>query len=133
MAQNTWSLPTDPNDSFFDVRVQYNNALNNLATNHSGASEPAVIHDRMWYFKEDTDVMQLEDGAGSFLNILDAAAWGGMLRHDGANAMTGDLDFDDNYLLDPANDTTMTEGSRYGRLLFKVGATPYCCIAYALS
>ncbi len=133
MADNDWDLPDSPDDSFLDCRTQYNNAILNVVTNHADNDEPDVVHDRMWYFKEDTDVMQLENGAGAFLDILDAAEWGGMLRHDGANPMTGDLDMDDNALLDPFHDTTGTEGARYGRLKFKVGGTTYCCIAYALS
>jgi hypothetical protein len=133
MAQNTWSLPTDPNDSFFDARLQYNNAINNLATNHSGAAAPTIIHDRMWWYDTATNKVKLENGAGGWLVLLDGAANGGMLRHDGANAMTGDLDLDNNALLDPFNDTTTSVGALTGRLKFKIGTTTYACKYYALT
>jgi len=91
MAQNTWDLP-DATDDFIDARTAYNNAINNLATNHAGNSAPAVIHDRMWWYDEDDDILKLEDGAGGWLEVLLGEADGGMLRIDGSNAMTGDLD-----------------------------------------
>jgi len=106
MAQNTWSLP-NATDDFTDCRPDYNNAINNLATNHSGNSEPAVIHDRMWWYDEDDDIMKLENGAGGWIELLLGEADGGMLRTDGTGAMTGDLDMNGagNIILDADADS----------------------------
>ena len=98
MAQNTWSLPA-ATDDFIDCRTDYNNALNNLATNHAGNSAPSVIHDRMWWYDEDDDIMKLEDGEGGWISLLQGEADGGMLRLDGSGVMTGDLDMGSNDII----------------------------------
>lgn len=124
MAQNAWSLPNNTDD-FIDARSAYNDAINNLATNHSGAGAPGTVHDYMWRVDTTDSLVKMEDGGGGWLEMLKLEANGGMLRIDGTNAMAADLDLNGNdVVLDASGDSKFKTGTE-DELGLELGGTEF--------
>jgi hypothetical protein len=87
----------------------------------------------MWFVDTDGSTINIGDGASGWHEVLQLEADGGMLRIDGSNAMTGDLDMDNLQIVDPKNDATLSVGLWTKRIKFDIAGTEYAVKAYALS
>lgn len=121
MAQNTWSLPANDAEYFGLAREKYNDALNNLATLHSGAVAPTVVHDYMLWMNTTLGVVQQEDGGGGWITIWKNEVNGGLLRIDGSNVMAGDLDYNGNDLILDADGDTKIVNDTDDEISFELG------------
>lgn len=121
MAQNTWSLPASDTEFFGLAREKYNNALNNVVTNHAGTSEPATVHDYMAWVDTTNSVFKLENGAGGWYTIGPLEDDFGHLRIDGTNAMSGDLDMNGNDIILDADGDTKIVNDTDDEISFELG------------
>ena len=121
MAQNTWSLPAADTEFFGLSRTKYNDALNNLATLHSGLVAPTVVHDYMLWMNTTLGVVQQEDGGGGWVTLWSNEAYGGFLCIDGSNVMTGDLDMDGNDIILDADGDTKIVNDTDDEISFELG------------
>lgn len=96
----------DASDAQTASRSEINEAFENLRTNHSGSTDPAggsgagSVAYMFWLDDSGTDTLKGRDSSdSSWLSLGLWAANLGMVRHDGSQAMTGNLDLDGNDLL----------------------------------
>jgi len=103
MAQNSWDFPLGVD--FIDAKAAIDGGMENLLTNWSGTSRPAIPGDYQWHVNTTNSVVEMENGAGGWHTLLKLEANGGMMPVDGTGAMGGDLDLNGNdIILDAGGD-----------------------------
>ena len=108
MTKNTVYFPVAADD-FTGFRAWYNAILENLIsfTAHTTAPTDDQLYDYMAFIDTDASpkTFSIYDGS-AWKAIFDIADNGGMVRHDGSQVMTGDLDMDGkDIILDGDGDT----------------------------
>jgi len=87
-------------DSISSSRAVLNDGLEALRTLHSGTSAPSsTVAYMLWADTTNTLLKMRDSGDASWLTLGTLAANLGLLRIDGSNAMTGDLDLGGNSLV----------------------------------
>ena len=105
MTQNTIYEPV-ATDDFTGFRAWFINWCQNIITNSTAAARPenTELYEGMWFVDSDDSVVDLYHGS-TWYTVLQAEANGGMVRHDGSQVMTGDLDLDGNDIILTADQT----------------------------
>lgn len=114
-------------------RDAWNKKAENLLTLHAGTTDPPYMRECMMQVRTDTDLFRGRTKTNSaWLTLGKWEANLGMVRIDGSNAMTADLDFNGKCPLDIENavPTGAPSGTPQKRFGLKVGATTYWVPGY---
>lgn len=140
MAQNTWQAPNANTDIYTAIVTMVNNALANVRTFHSGATDPAggggagaTPYMGWWDTSGSPTVLKIRNAADSaWITVGDLTDNLGHLRVDGTVAMTGNLDMGDQSIVDCYNETGASASPGTPDILFRMydGANPYWVPGY---
>jgi len=134
MSQNDFNLA---NQGFPSMRSDMNSALQALASNSAGATEPSTTYAYQWWYDETTDILKMRNADNdawiSFATFDQAAdTWtliaeaGLTVNNDAATVLTVDRATSDGSILDFKKDGTTVGsiGSNYGDKIY-IGSSTY--------